>query len=90
MLQSDAKIAVTTLSRSATCVPSAARLTAPTVHASVTAEACSATVLHALRKDRPMVFVPRTLRVLYALRPFAYPLIKRILTGAAGSQGQNT
>jgi NAD(P)-dependent dehydrogenase (short-subunit alcohol dehydrogenase family) len=57
---------------------------------SVTAEACSATVLHALRKDRPMVFVPRTLRVLYALRPFAYPLIKRILTGAAGSQGQNT
>lgn len=53
---------------------------------SVTAETCSATVLHALRKDRRMVFVPRTLRVMYMLRPFAYPLMQRILRGAAGSQ----
>ncbi len=57
---------------------------------SVTAEECSATVIHALRKDRQMIFVPRTLRVMYALRPFAFPLIKRILTRAAGSQATHT
>lgn len=56
---------------------------------SVTAEACSATVLRALRKDKQMVFVPRPLRVMYALRPFAFPFIKYILTRAAGSQAHS-
>jgi NAD(P)-dependent dehydrogenase (short-subunit alcohol dehydrogenase family) len=53
---------------------------------SVTAEECSATVMHALRKDKAMIFVPRTLRVMYALRPCAFPIIKYFLARAAGSQ----
>lgn len=57
---------------------------------SVTAEECSATVLRALRRDTRMVFVPRTLWVLYGLRPFAYPLIRWALRDAAGSQGHTT
>ncbi len=55
---------------------------------SVTAEECSTTVMRALQRDAQMVFVPRMLRVLYAMRPFAFPLIKRVLTGATGAQTQ--
>lgn len=57
---------------------------------SVTAEECSARVARALRRDERMIFVPRAARLLYVLRPFALPLIQRVLTGATGSQGSST
>ena len=57
---------------------------------SVTAEDCSTTVMRALHRDAHMVFVPRILRVIFALRPFAFPIIRRVLTRATGAQAQHS
>lgn len=53
---------------------------------SVTAEECSAAIVRALERDRRSIFVPGVLRLLYFLRPIAYPLIQRVLRGAVRSQ----
>lgn len=53
---------------------------------SVTPEECSRAIVRGLERDSRMVFVPRYARLLYLLRPVAYPLIQRVLYRAAHSQ----
>lgn len=53
---------------------------------SVTAEDCAGALVRGLERGKHMVFVPRYLRLLQVVRPFAYPLLQRILAGAAHSQ----
>jgi NAD(P)-dependent dehydrogenase (short-subunit alcohol dehydrogenase family) len=53
---------------------------------SVTAEACAAALVRGLERGRHTVFVPRYMRLLQIARPFAFPLLQRILAGAAHSQ----
>jgi short-subunit dehydrogenase len=53
---------------------------------SVSPEACADSIVRSLEKGRSMDFVPNYMRLLYAARPFAYPLIQRILSSAVSSQ----
>lgn len=53
---------------------------------SVSAEDCSEKVVRALQRERSSIFVPGYLRLLQMARPFAFPVIRRILGGAVRSQ----
>jgi NAD(P)-dependent dehydrogenase (short-subunit alcohol dehydrogenase family) len=55
---------------------------------SVSAEECSAAIVRAMERDKRNIFIPAKLRLLYMLRPLAFPLIRRILSGAVRSQEQ--
>ena len=55
---------------------------------SVSAEECSAAIVRAMERDKQSIFIPAKLRLLFMLRPFAFPLIRRILSGAVRSQGE--
>jgi NAD(P)-dependent dehydrogenase (short-subunit alcohol dehydrogenase family) len=53
---------------------------------SVPAAACAAAIVRAMERGKSMLFVPGYLRLLFLTRPFAFPVIRRILAGAAHSQ----
>jgi NAD(P)-dependent dehydrogenase (short-subunit alcohol dehydrogenase family) len=53
---------------------------------SVTAEECSAAVVRAIQQNKRSIFIPRKLRLLYMLRPVAFPIIRRVLSGAVRTQ----
>jgi NAD(P)-dependent dehydrogenase (short-subunit alcohol dehydrogenase family) len=53
---------------------------------SVSAAECAAEVVKAVEENRTMLFVPVKMRLLYALRPFAFGRIQRILKNAVRSQ----
>lgn len=53
---------------------------------SVTSQECSDIIVKAVEREWAMAFIPRSARLLYLLRPIAYPLIKWVLRRAAHSQ----
>lgn len=53
---------------------------------SVTAEECSSAIVRAIQKNKHSIFIPRKLRLLYLLRPVAFPIIRRVLSGAVRTQ----
>ena len=53
---------------------------------SVTSQECSDVILKAVEREWAMAFIPRSARLLYFMRPIAYPLIKWVLGRAAHSQ----
>jgi NAD(P)-dependent dehydrogenase (short-subunit alcohol dehydrogenase family) len=53
---------------------------------SVSAEGCAQRIVGAMHKGKSMLFIPWYLRLLYLLRPVAFPLVAWILTKATHTQ----